>query len=261
MTGHLAHAATVIRPGRIFLRPLFALIATAAKPHHYVHLNLSVRADLCWWLHFLQSWNGSSFFSPPLPSVHVYSDASGSFGCVAFSRPHGWFQLQWPPTWLSVNIATKEFVPVVTAAALWGRQWAGSHVCFHVDNLAVVSILNKRSAKDPLLSSACSFSLPFITFTSLPFITFTSLPFITFTSLPNIFLAAQTLPLTLCLMTIFTFFSLLVSQVLQAFVPSSIQELLLLEAPNWTSPRWTSLFCLSLPRDLLPPHLRHIGPE
>ena len=199
MTGHLAHAATVIRPGRIFLRPLFALIATAAKPHHYVHLNLSVRADLCWWLHFLQSWNGSSFFSPPLPSVHVYSDASGSFGCVAFSRPHGWFQLQWPPTWLSVNIATKEFVPVVTAAALWGRQWAGSHVCFHVDNLAVVSILNKRSAKDPLLSSACSFSLPFITFTSLPFITFTSLP--------NIFLAAQTLPLTLCLMTIFTFLS------------------------------------------------------
>ena len=118
LTGHLAHAATVIRPGRIFLRPLFALIATAAKPHHYVHLNLSVRADLRWWLHFLQSWNGSSFFPPPLPSVHVYSDASGSFGCGAFSRPHGWFQLQWPPAWLSVNIATKEFVPVVMDAAL-----------------------------------------------------------------------------------------------------------------------------------------------
>ena len=128
LTGHLAHAATVIRPGRIFLRPLFALIATAAKPHHYVHLNLSVRADLHWWLHFLQSWNGSSFFPPPLPSVHVYSDASGSFGCGAFSRPHGWFQLQWPPAWLSVNIATKEFVPVVMAAALWGRLWAGLHV-------------------------------------------------------------------------------------------------------------------------------------
>ena len=152
LTGHLAHAATVIRPGRIFLRPLFALIATAAKPHRYVHLNISVRADLHWWLHFLQSWNGSSFFPPPLPSVHVYSDASGSFGCGAFSRPHGWFQLQWPPAWLSVNIATKEFVPLVTAAALWGRQWAGLHVCFHMDNLAVVSILNKRSAKDPLLS-------------------------------------------------------------------------------------------------------------
>ena len=71
LTGHLAHAATVIRPGRIFLRSLFTLIATAAKPHHYVHLNLSVRVDLRWWLHFLQSWNCSSFFPPPLPSVHV----------------------------------------------------------------------------------------------------------------------------------------------------------------------------------------------
>ena len=98
LTGHLAHAATVIRPSCIFLCPLFAFIATAAKPHHYVHLNLSVGDYLRWWLHFLQSWNGSSFFPPPLPSVHVYSDASGSFGCCAFSRPHGWFQLQWPPT-------------------------------------------------------------------------------------------------------------------------------------------------------------------
>ena len=34
LTGHLAHAATIIRPGHIFLRPLFALIATAVKPHH-----------------------------------------------------------------------------------------------------------------------------------------------------------------------------------------------------------------------------------
>ena len=53
-----------------------------------------------------------------------------------FSQPHGLFQLQWPPTWLSVNIATKEFVPVVMAAALW-------------DNLAMVSITNKRSANNP----------------------------------------------------------------------------------------------------------------
>ena len=248
LTGHLAHAATVIRPGRIFLRPLFALIATAAKPHRYVHLNLSVRADLHWWLHFLQSWNGSYFFPPPLPSVHVYSDASGSFGCGAFSRPHGWFQLQWPPAWLSVNIATKEFVPVVTAAALWGRQWAGLHVCFHVDNLAVVSILNKRSAKDPLLSHLLRCLFFFSAFYKFHF------------SAEHIPGSSNTAADALSRDNIHVF-SLLVPQVLQTTVPSSIQELLLLEAPDWTSPRWTSLFCLSLPRDLLPPHLRHIGPE
>ena len=101
-----------------------------------------------WWLHLLQSWNGSSFFPPSLPSVHIYSDASGLFGCGAFSQPHCWFQLQWPPTWLSVNIATKSL-------SQWSRRppfGAGLHVCLHVNNLAMVSILNKRSAKDPLLS-------------------------------------------------------------------------------------------------------------
>ena len=248
LTGHLAHAAIVIRPGRIFLRPLFALIATAAKPHHYVHLNLSVRADLRWWLHLLQAWNGSSFFPPPLPSVHMYSDASGSFGCGAFNRPHGWFQLQWPPSWLSVNIATKEFVPVVTAAALWGRLWAGAHVCFHVDNLAVVSILNKRSARDPLLSHLLRCLFFFSAFYKFHFsaehIPGTSNTAADALSRDNIHL-----------------FSLLVPQVQQVTVPASVQELLLRESPDWTSPRWTSLFCRSLPRDLLPPHLRHIGQE
>ena len=43
----------------------------------------------------------------------------------------------------------------------------------------------------PTFCGACSFSLPFISFTSLP----------------NIFLAFQTLPPTLCLVTIFTLFS------------------------------------------------------
>ena len=236
LTGHLAHAAIVIRPGRIFLHPLFALIATAAKPHHYVHLNLSVQADLHWWLHLL------------LPSVHVYSDTSGSFGCGAFSRPHGWFQLQWPPSWLSVNIATKEFVPVVTAAALWGRLWAGAHVCFHVDNLAVVSILNKRSARDPLLSHLLRCLFFFSAFYKFHFsaehIPGTSNTAADALSRDNIHL-----------------FSLLVPQVQQVTVPASVQELLLRESPDWTSPRWTSLFCRSLPRDLLPPHLRHIGRE
>ena len=163
---------TVIPPGHIFCA--LCLLLLQLLPNFiiiYVHLNLSVQANLRWWLHHLQSWNGLSFFPPPLPSVHVYSDASGSFGCGTFSRPHGWFQLQWPPTWLSVNIATKEFVPVITAAALWGKLWAGLHVYFHMDTwlwcLFSTSSL-QRTPFCPTFCDACSFSLPFISFTSLP---------------------------------------------------------------------------------------------
>ena len=146
--GHLAHAATVIRPGRIFLRQLFCLLAGVHQPHHFVRLNAAIRADLQWWSHFLQVWNGMSFFPPPTPSSHVYSDASGSYGCGAFVASCGWFKVQWPASWLDVAIAQKELVPVVMAAAVWGHQWQGCHVCFHSDNMAVVSVLVNRAAKD-----------------------------------------------------------------------------------------------------------------
>ena len=85
----LALAAMVIRFGRIFLRPLFALLSTAARPNFFIRLNQAVRADLQWWDCFLQDWNGSSFFPPPSPSAHVFSDAFGSFGCGTLLIPYG----------------------------------------------------------------------------------------------------------------------------------------------------------------------------
>ena len=70
--GHLAHAATVIHPGKIFLRSLFCLLAGVHKPHHFVCVNAAIRADLQWWSYFLQVLNGTSFFPPLTPSLHVY---------------------------------------------------------------------------------------------------------------------------------------------------------------------------------------------
>ena len=146
--GHLAHAATVIHPGRIFLRQLFCLLAGVHQPHHFVCLSSAIHADLQWWSHFLQVWNGTSFFPPPTPSSHVYSDASGSYGCGAFVASCGWFKVQWPASWSDMAIAQKELVPVVMAPAVWGHQWQGCHVCFYSDNMAVVSVLVNRAANE-----------------------------------------------------------------------------------------------------------------
>ena len=112
LLGHLSHAATVIRPGRIFLRRLFSLLSLANKPHHFIRHNLAARADLQWWTCFLQRWNGTSLFPRQTPSIHVYSDASGTFGCGAFDSQQGWFQLLWPPSWNSTEITAKELVPI-----------------------------------------------------------------------------------------------------------------------------------------------------
>ena len=90
--GHLAHTATVICPGQIFLQNLFNLLSLVSRPYHYMRLTAPVRADLQWWLQFLQVWNGMLFFPPSRPSHHVYLDASGSHGCGAFDVSSSWFK-------------------------------------------------------------------------------------------------------------------------------------------------------------------------
>ena len=124
LLGHLSHAAIVIKPGRIFLASLFSLLSVVSHPSHFIRLNVEARTDLGLWHCLIKHWNGRSFFPLPEPSVHVFSDASGSFGCGAFCG-NSWFQVQWPHTWASTSIAGKELVPVVMAAALWGSGWAG----------------------------------------------------------------------------------------------------------------------------------------
>ena len=175
LVGHLSHAATVVRPGHIFLRNLSFLLSRVSKPYHFIHLNMEARADIAWWQCLLQYWNGLSFFPPTSPSCHMYSDPSGLFGCGTLnSSLMSWFQLQWPTAWVDTGIAAKELVPVVVAAVVWGPRWAGRCICFHLDNDTVVTIIQKRHAKHCLLTELlrCLFfyALFFkVTFISIPY--------------------------------------------------------------------------------------------
>lgn len=86
--------------------------------------------------------------SPP-PTVTVFSDALGSWRCGAFTAQAGeWLRLSWPKGWDHVNITVKELFPIVMAAAVWGRQWAGQQVLFLSGNMAVVSALSAQSARN-----------------------------------------------------------------------------------------------------------------
>ena len=93
-----------------------------------------------WWSMFIQDWNGIALFPDLLAGATIISDASGSWGCGAFSTSSlKWFQLQWPPHWASTSIAVKELIPIVVSAAVWGSTWHGSIVQFKSDNQAVVA--------------------------------------------------------------------------------------------------------------------------
>ena len=236
LLGYLSHAATVVCPGRIFLRNLFSLLSRVSHPSHFICLNMATRADLAWWQCLLHHWNGLSFFPPSAPSCHVYSDGSGSFGCGTFlSNSDLWFQLQWPPPWDNTGISAKELVPIIVAAALWGHLWLGKHVCFYSDNEAVVTTIQRRSAKHPLLTQLMRCLFFYASVFQFHF---------SASHIPGVFNTTadaisrnnhELLP------------SLLPQASQQVTVPQSVSGFLL-ALPDWGSPNWTTLFLHSLPR-------------
>ena len=96
LIGTLKHACQVVRPGRSFLRRMIKLERVPKRPHYFVRLNTSFRADLRWWRVFINCWNGVSVIpGPARDEVVVTSDASGSWGCGAWTQD-SWLQYKWP---------------------------------------------------------------------------------------------------------------------------------------------------------------------
>ena len=154
LIGELQHVCCVVRPGRSFLRCMITLLTVAKELHHRIRLNKGFRSDLRWWATFLASWNGKSMMSaagcsPPV--AIITSEASGNWGCGAFSSEGNWFQLAWPKEWLAWHITVKELLPVVISAAIWGNQWWGSTVRCKCDNAAVVAIVKSGTSKEAMV--------------------------------------------------------------------------------------------------------------
>ncbi len=70
----------------------------------------------------------------------MLSDASGSWGCGATWKGK-WFQIEWSEATEAKDwsIMPKELLPIVVAAAVWGKHWKGSVVKARCDNMAVVA--------------------------------------------------------------------------------------------------------------------------
>ena len=120
LVGHLVHAATVFPLGRAFLNALFATEA-AIKPRGVGCLHFAARSELAWWDLLLEYWPGSSvhqFLFLKAPDRQLFTDTS-RWGYGAWSPPH-WFCTPWTEQAESRTIAIKEFLPIVTAVAIWG---------------------------------------------------------------------------------------------------------------------------------------------
>ena len=153
LTGLLQHAATVVRPGRTFMRWMCDLLKSANKPGHHIRLNRGFRSNLAWWWTFAAEWNGVTIMSTMvhMPSENtITSDASGGWGCGCYWLGR-WFQLEWTPQWRDKSIAQKELLPMVITCAIWGANWRGETVAARSDNMTAVAVISSRSSRDPEL--------------------------------------------------------------------------------------------------------------
>ena len=105
--------------------------------HHRVRLNAGFQFDLQWWGCFLPIWNRSCLIASIVRGVSrtvFTSDASGSWGCGAFTSDGQWFQLQLPVCWDG-------------DVAVWDSGWKGLTVTCLSDNAAVIAIVNSGRSK------------------------------------------------------------------------------------------------------------------
>jgi len=235
LAGQLQHAATVLRAGRTFLRRIFDALAShaAARPDHHIRLNQGMRSDLAWWNMFLPHWNGVAMMHPrdqQLPEETITSDASGSWGCGSCWGPE-WFQLKWDKNSSTDNIATKELIPSVVPAAIWGRKWKGKSVQARSDNQAVVATINNQTSRDPAIMHllCCLFF---------------------FEAKFDIVLSATHLPGKQNELADHISRNNISPPLLMAYnmqsgplhVPTPLKELLVETKPDWTSAAWTEMF-------------------
>ena len=153
LIGLLNFCNKVVSPGRTFLRRLIDLTKGVTLPSHHIRLNNEARADLACWKQFLHNFNGVKLIKK-LPwitsrSVKLFSDAS--FKACAAVYGNQWFQIKFPESWQNIHIAAKELLPVMLAFKFWAQQLKGVNVIFLVDNLAIVQVLNSKTAKDVLI--------------------------------------------------------------------------------------------------------------
>lgn len=127
---------------------------------HYVRLNESVRSDIEWWFRLASKWNCPALMTVvdrSNPVALITSDASGSWGCGALYLSHR-FQIAWGGPVAKSSITVKELVPIVVAAAIWGRSWVGGIVLARCDNAAVVAMINKGNCKKRNVCICCGVS-------------------------------------------------------------------------------------------------------
>ena len=150
--GTLGFCASVIRPGRLFLRRLYDL--TGGVPvHKHVHLTREARLDLAWWANVLDWHNGVAAIPTERARTCVDLDMATDASDIGYGGYWGneYFHGVWEHGEELHSINIRELYAIVVAVELWGERWRGKRVILHSDSQVSVDVITNWSAARGLL--------------------------------------------------------------------------------------------------------------
>lgn len=154
--GLLNFACQVVAPGRAFIRRLIDATVGVKQAKSKITVTSWMKLDLEMWLDFLNQYNGITLFPSRLwvsnDTIQFFTDSaggrSGGFGIFFHNK---WAFGRWPHQWVKLgrlqDMTYLELFPVVVALHVWGPLLANKKILFHIDNQAVVYIVNKQTSK------------------------------------------------------------------------------------------------------------------
>ena len=160
LIGKLAFFSKAVRASRAFLRRFYDATMGIKRSHHKIRLTGDIRQDMLVWVVFLEEFNGLTYISDESwssnDSLKMFTDSSGSagLGCGCLLGKE-WAYFQWPESWFGNEILRDitflEMVPVLLALVLWGHKLSNQQIVLYIDNEALVTIINKQTAKSKRL--------------------------------------------------------------------------------------------------------------
>ena len=114
--------------------------------HNRIHLTQGFFQDLAWFIKFIPSFNGHTYFNKGLPSAdnQVFIDASlTGLGATPVYSILGF----------KLGIVQLEMFNILLALRSWAKLWAHQSILIHCDNMAVVQVVRSGKSRDDFLSA------------------------------------------------------------------------------------------------------------
>ena len=154
LIGKLQFLASVVRPGRTFVRRMIDISKKVKFLHYKIKLNSEFQKDVDWWIRYMRSWNGVSLFYEEAwlsnDLLQLYTDASDLALAAYYSSSY--FILTFENNFEHLkhkSINYRELLAIVIAVCTWGRSFKQKRILFHCDNYSVVEIINKGTSNSP----------------------------------------------------------------------------------------------------------------